>query len=309
MKLIIKDLLFLSTLLISSSFQSQTTHNHSDLISGNSELPSIEANANNHNHSNEFFVRGNCESCKLRIESTAKKAGATTAKWTPLSQKLILEFDESKTSAEAILKAIAKVGHDNELFTAEDKVYKNLPYCCLYYRELPFGEISERVHFDESETSTSNSRETSLETVSLIKTKAATALDKKSAGLVFNIGENELLKAACCNLAESFETNATVDVSYSNAVTGTKQLKMLGLDQKYTALTKELLPEIRGLATAYGLNFIPGRWIGGIQLTKGGSTVTSGYESITGQINTELRKFSGKNETSLNLFADQNART
>ena len=309
MKLIIKDLLFLSTLLISSSFQSQTTHNHSDLISEYSELPSIEANANNHNHSNEFFVRGNCESCKLRIESTAKKAGATTAKWTPLTQKLILEFDESKTSAEAILKAIAKVGHDNELFTAEDKVYKNLPDCCLYDRELPFGEISERVHFDESETSTSNRRETSLETVSLIKTKAATALDKKSAGLVFNIGENELLKAACCNLAESFETNATVDVSYSNAVTGTKQLKMLGLDQKYTALTKELLPEIRGLATAYGLNFIPGRWIGGIQLTKGGSTVTSGYESITGQINTELRKFSGKNETSLNLFADQNART
>jgi len=71
------------------------------------------------------------------------------------------------------------------------------------------------------------------------------------------------------------ETNATVDVSFSNAVTGTKQLKMLGLDQKYTALTKELLPEIRGLASAYGLNFIPGRWISGIQLTKGGSTVVN----------------------------------
>lgn len=98
------------------------------------------------------------------------------------------------------------------------------------------------------------------------------------------------MKAACCNLSESFETNATVDVSFSNAVTGTKQLKMLGLDQKYTSLTKELLPEIRGLASAYGLNFIPGRWIESIQLTKGGSTVTNGYESITGQINTELLK-------------------
>lgn len=265
-----------------------------------------------HTHSNEFFVRGNCESCQLRIESTAKKAGATAAQWSPLTQKLVLEFDKSKTTSEAILKEIAKVGHDNELFTAEDKVYKNLPDCCLYDRELPLGEVSERVHFDASggvASSKSSSGETSLETVSLVKSKAPTALDRKSAGLVFNIGEKELLKAACCNLAESFETNATVDVSYSNAVTGTKQLKMLGLDQKYTALTKELLPEIRGLATAYGLNFIPGRWIGGIQLTKGGSTVTSGYESITGQINTELVKYGTENETSLNLFADQNART
>lgn len=84
---------------------------------------------------------------------------------------------------------------------------------------------------------------------------------------------------------------------------------MLGLDQKYTALTKELLPEIRGLATPYGLNFIPGRWIGGIQLTKGGSTVTNGYESITGQINTELLKFNKEPETTLNLFGDINART
>ena len=79
---------------------------------------------------------------------------------------------------------------------------------------------------------------------------------------------------------------------------------MLGLDQKYTSLTKEQLPEIRGLATAYGLNFIPGRWIGGIQLTKGGSTVVNGYESITGQINTELVKTHDKDRTSLNLYSD-----
>lgn len=83
---------------------------------------------------------------------------------------------------------------------------------------------------------------------------------------------------------------------------------MLGLDQKYTALTKELLPEIRGLASAYGLNFIPGRWIQGIQLTKGGSTVTAAYESITGQINTELLKFGTEPETTLNLFSDINGR-
>ena len=129
--------------------------------------------------------------------------------------------------------------------------------------------------------------------------------------MVFNISSKELLKAACCNLSESFETNATVDVSFSNAVTGTKQLKMLGLDQKYTLLTKEQLPEIRGLAAPYGLNFIPGKWIGGIQLTKGGSTVVNGYESITGQINTELLKTKDddkKSETEINLFSDNNGR-
>ncbi|HAP94343.1 MAG TPA: TonB-dependent receptor, partial [Chryseobacterium sp.] len=150
-----------------------------------------------------------------------------------------------------------------------------------------------------------------IEGVKLTREKEATAISKKEAGLVFNISSKELLKAACCNLSESFETNATVDVSFSNAVTGTKQLKMLGLDQKYTPLTKEQLPEIRGLAAPYGLNFIPGKWIGGIQLTKGGSTVVNGYESITGQINTELLKTKDddkKSETEINLFSDNNGR-
>src|SRR5690606_36703727 len=148
----------------------------------------------------------------------------------------------------------------------------------------------------------------SIEGVTVIKERDATALSRKSAGLTFNIGQKELLKAACCNLSESFETNATVDVSFSNAVTGTKQLKMLGLDQKYTSLTRELLPSIRGQASPYGMNLIPGRWIGGIQLTKGGSTVTNGYESITGQINTEFLKFQGTPETAINFFADGNGR-
>lgn len=203
-----------------------------------------------------------------------------------------------------------------------DDVYKKLPGCCLYDRDIEFEKKNEKVHSNETEkefaekqanTEISNhsshaTGEKNIEGVTITASKAATSISKKEAGLVFNIDSKELLKAACCNLSESFETNATVDVSFSNAVTGTKQLKMLGLDQKYTSLTKELLPEIRGLASAYGLNFIPGRWIESIQLTKGGSTVTNGYESITGQINTELIKNSKTPETSLNLFADFNGR-
>lgn len=271
---------------------------------------------------NEFFVKGNCGSCKARIEKAAQDAGADLAEWNAEKQSVTLHFDPSRTSADKILKKIAEVGHDNEMYKTTDEVYKKLPGCCLYDRDIAFGEANPKVHFEEtanrgnlinhhdSEDHTANSgKEKSIEQVNITGSKAATSINKKDAGLVFNIDKKELLKAACCNLSESFETNATVDVSFSNAVTGTKQLKMLGLDQKYTSLTKELLPEIRGLASAYGLNFIPGRWIESIQLTKGGSTVTNGYESITGQINTELIKHSEKSETSLNLFADFNGRT
>ncbi|KMQ69973.1 TonB-dependent receptor [Chryseobacterium sp. FH2] len=280
----------------------------------------LQSNATeNHEHylkkENEFYVKGNCESCKARIEKAAKDAGADSAEWNAEKQMVILSFDSKKTSSDKILKKIADVGHDNEKYKSNDNIYKNLPACCLYDREIPFGEANPKVHAVEATTSEhanhndhNSSNEKHIEGVTVTGSKAATSLNKKEAGLVFNIDKKELLKAACCNLSESFETNATVDVSFSNAVTGTKQLKMLGLDQKYTSLTKELLPEIRGLASAYGLSFIPGRWIESIQLTKGGSTVTNGYESITGQINTELLKNAKTPETSLNLFSDFNGR-
>lgn len=284
--------------------------------------PKTEAEVHDHKHDhkkeNEFYVKGNCSSCKARIEKAATDAGASSADWSAEKQSVILNFDPSKTSADKILKKIAEVGHDNEKHKSTDAVYKGLPGCCLYDRDIPFGESNPKVHLEESENhgnheghssaSDDESHKKNIEGVVVTASKAATALSKKEAGLVFNIDKKELLKAACCNLSESFETNATVDVSFSNAVTGTKQLKMLGLDQKYTSLTKEQLPEIRGLASAYGLNFIPGRWIESIQLTKGGSTVTNGYESITGQINTELIKDATTPETSLNLFSDFNGR-
>ncbi len=264
---------------------------------------------------NQFFVRGNCGSCKARIEKAAASAGADSSSWDADTQIVTLNFDPAKTSADKILKKIAEVGHDNEKYTTKDDAYKNLPGCCLYDRELPLGVKSDLVHHEEAApapkkdfTQHADHFDKSIEEVRLIKLADATALSRKETSLTFNIGTKELLKAACCNLSESFETNATVDVSFTNAVTGTKQLKMLGLDQKYTSLTKELLPSIRGIAAPYGLNLIPGRWIGGIQLTKGGSTVVNGYESITGQINTELLKFNEQPETAVNFFGDANGR-
>ena len=102
--------------------------------------------------------------------------------------------------------------------------------------------------------------------------------------------ERELFKAACCNLSESFETNPAVDVSYNDAVTGSKQIQLLGLSGNYTQLTVENLPGPRGISTPLGLNSIAGPWIESIQLNKGVGSVVNGFESIAGQINIELKK-------------------
>ena len=106
------------------------------------------------------------------------------------------------------------------------------------------------------------------------------------------INSKDLLKAACCNLSESFETNPSVDVSYSDAVTGSKQIQLLGLAGIYTQLTVENLPGPRGIATPLGLNSIAGPWIESIQLSKGTGSVANGFESIAGQINVELKDLS-----------------
>lgn len=100
----------------------------------------------------------------------------------------------------------------------------------------------------------------------------------------------ELLKAACCNLAESFETNPSIDVNFSDALTGTKQIKMLGLTSPYLMITEENIPSVRGASQAFGLSFTPGTWVESIQITKGAGSVVNGFESISGQINTELIK-------------------
>lgn len=107
---------------------------------------------------------------------------------------------------------------------------------------------------------------------------------------ISTMSSKELLKAACCNLAESFETNPSIDVNFSDALTGTKQIKMLGLTSPYLMITEENIPSVRGASQAYGLSFTPGTWVESIQITKGAGSVVNGFESISGQINTELIK-------------------
>ncbi|MEY3873607.1 MAG: hypothetical protein RL363_328, partial [Bacteroidota bacterium] len=119
----------------------------------------------------------------------------------------------------------------------------------------------------------------------------------------------ELLKAACCNLSESFETNPSVDVSYNDAVTGSKQIQLLGISGNYTQLTVENLPGPRGLATPLGLNSIAGPWIESIQLTKGVGSVANGFESIAGQINVELKKPETAEKILANVYVNDFGKT
>ncbi len=104
------------------------------------------------------------------------------------------------------------------------------------------------------------------------------------------IGSKELLRAACCNLGESFTTNPSVDVNYADAATGAQQIKLLGLSGTYVQMLSENIPNYRGLASPYALGYIPGPWMQSIQVSKGASSVKNGYESITGQINVEFKK-------------------
>ncbi|GAA4236983.1 TonB-dependent receptor plug domain-containing protein [Postechiella marina] len=147
-----------------------------------------------------------------------------------------------------------------------------------------------------------------LDAVTINSRKQATAKSYLQAQNVFTVSSDELLKAACCNLSESFETNPSIDVNFADAVSGTRQIKMLGLNSPYILIATENIPSIRGASQAFGLSFIPGTWVESIQITKGAGSVVNGYESIAGQINAELVKPASDNKLFVNLFGNKAGR-
>lgn len=128
------------------------------------------------------------------------------------------------------------------------------------------------------------------------------SLDPRS---VERIGSNELRKAPCCNLSESFETNGTIDVKYADAVTGAKEIQLLGLRGIYTQLMVENRPDFYGLATPYALEYLPGTWLSGIDISKGTGSVKNGMQAITGQINTDLQMPGKDAPLFINLYGEQ----
>jgi len=150
--------------------------------------------------------------------------------------------------------------------------------------------------------------ENELEEVTLKSKKKATQRSFIQTQNVFTVNSEELLKAACCNLAESFETNPSIDVNFSDALTGTRQIQMLGLKSPYLLITQENIPSIRGAGQVFGLTFTPGTWVESIQITKGAGSVINGYESISGQINAELVKPLTDNRIFLNAYGSLGGR-
>lgn len=129
-----------------------------------------------------------------------------------------------------------------------------------------------------------------------------------SPNAVQKITSEELARAACCNLSESFETNASVDVNYADAVSGVKQIQLLGLAGKYSQLTMNNVPILRGAESAFGLEYFPGTWINSIQVSKGTAAVKNGYESITGQINIDVKEPSGTERFFFNAYGNQDGK-
>lgn len=139
--------------------------------------------------------------------------------------------------------------------------------------------------------------------------RIGSAIDRISPMLTERVTADELSKAACCNLGESFQTNASVDVNYADAATGAKTIQLLGLQGRYVQMMNENVPTLRGIATPYGLSYIPGPWMNGIQISKGVGTVVNGYEAITGQINIDYKKPVATDEVaSLNVYGSNTGR-
>ena len=146
--------------------------------------------------------------------------------------------------------------------------------------------------------------ETVLDEVTITERRMGVLKSRTSAFDTETIGTEELCRAACCNLSEAFETNASVDVAYADAATGAKQIRLLGLSGTYVQLIQENTPAVRGLAQNFGLEYIPGSWMSSIQVSKGTSSVINGYEATSGQINVELLKPQTQNPFSLNLMVN-----
>ena len=141
-----------------------------------------------------------------------------------------------------------------------------------------------------------------LEEVTVVQRKKGKVKSRTEAFDTEKINADELCRAACCNLSEAFETNASVDVAYSDAATGAKQIRLLGLSGTYVQLLQENTPAVRGLAQNFGLEYIPGSWMSSIQVSKGTSSVVNGYEATSGQINVELLRPQLQNPLSVNLM-------
>ncbi|GAB1349417.1 TonB-dependent receptor [Ignavibacteriales bacterium] len=150
---------------------------------------------------------------------------------------------------------------------------------------------------------------TQLKEVLISAERSSKFMDDLNPENVEIITGKELLKAACCNLGESFTTNASVDVQYQDAVSGARQIQLLGLAGGYTQMLFENIPAMNGVGNSFGLGFVPGPWISQISVSKGSASVVNGYESITGQINVGYKSPTDAERYYFNAFQSSHYKT
>ena len=143
-----------------------------------------------------------------------------------------------------------------------------------------------------------------LEETSVVGVRKGTISPRNATFKTEVITKTGLVKLACCNLSESFENSASISVGFTDAVTGAKQVQLLGLSGLYSQMLAENIPTMRGLASTFGWNYLPGTWLESIQILKGASSVVNGYENITGQINLEMLKPETAQPLFINLYGD-----
>ncbi len=148
-----------------------------------------------------------------------------------------------------------------------------------------------------------------LDEVTITERKMSVVRSRLTAFDTQTLDGAELCKAACCNLSEAFETNASVDVAYADAATGAKTIRLLGLSGTYVQLLNENTPGVRGLAQNFGMEYIPGPWMSSIQVSKGTSSVINGYEATTGQINVEFLKPQTQDPVAVNVMLNSELMT
>lgn len=178
----------------------------------------------------------------------------------------------------------------------------------LVFSNVSFQRDTVHIHDDQSTLSVILKEVIELQEFQVVQTSPGTIKPRFTALQTERITAHELTKAACCNLSESFETNPSVDVAYSDAATGAKQIKLLGLSGNYVQMLTENIPNLRGISSLYGMGFIPGPWIESISVSKGTSSVKNGYEALTGQINVEYKKPHLSEIVHANLFASDAGR-
>lgn len=302
-------------------------------------------------------VYGSCAMCKNRIETALKIPGIIQSQWNVNTKILSVTYNPDEITLIQIHEKMASIGHDTELKTAPEEVYKALPDCCLYRdgdhkddeEEFDFAKnaiglvmaedtkgnlvplegasvmwlgsksgvtANEHGMFSTAKIAKTNRLMVSftgfqtdtltitedrlvqivlvpmgqLKTIEIKGKPRTTYIDALGPFRTLLISSKDLLKDACCTLSESFETNPSVDAVYSDAVTGSRQIQLLGLAGKYTQIMIENIPTLKGLASPLGLNSIAGPWIENIQLIKGPGSVVYGPEGISGLVNVELKK-------------------